>query len=566
MLEGAALILLMAGLILRAEPAPVSSSPSTALANVSKFHPTETVAERDARMAWWRQAKFGMFIHFGLYAIPADGEWHLRNHKEPLAEYAKLASQFNPTQFDANEWARIAHDAGMKYMVFTTKHHDGFANFQTAASSFNIVDATPFKRDLVKELSLACPKYDIRFGTYYSAATDWSHPGGGIHAPSWDPAQAGDLVTYVKTVAVPQIHELLTHYGPIAEFWFDSDGFVMTPEGAALLAKEMDTQPQMIIDNRLPGWRGDFGNEEARITPLRPKPKGDWEACTTVNGDWGYSPKPAKPYDVLLRQIIDIVSKGGNDLLNVGPNAQGVIPADSVDRLMKIGAWLKVNGESIYGTTAGPFDFLSWGSCTRKGDLLYLHVFDWPQDGVLHVPLPQPVAAAYLLADPSKPLKYESTGGKLLIHLPALAPDPVASVVVIKVSGEPTPLHSLAWNAPVQASGTDGPKGAEWAVDNDPYTVWKAPQDATSAWLQVDLGSPTVVGAVRVGIHRANLQKFALEYKDGDKWKPIFEDVTMPGGIYVKNFPPLSAQVFRLNVTQAVGQISVASFELFPPE
>lgn len=339
----------MAGLILKAEPVPAPFSPPTAPAKISKFHPAETVAERDVRMAWWHQARFGMFIHFGLYAIPADGEWHLRNHKVPLAEYAKLAAQFNPTQFDANEWARIAHDAGMKYMVFTAKHHDVFANFETAASSFNIMDATPFKRDLVKELSLACPKYGVRFGTYYSSSTDWSHPGGGIHAPMWDTAQAGNLVTCVKTVAAPQIRELLTHYGPISEFWFgfgrirhESRGSRLARPGNGRTAADDRQQPVARLARGLHQPGGG----------ITPKPKGDWEACTTINGAWGYSAKPAWPYDVLLRQIIDIVSKGGNDLLNVGPDALGVIPADSVDRLMRIGAWLKVNGESIYGTTA----------------------------------------------------------------------------------------------------------------------------------------------------------------------------------------------------------------------
>lgn len=568
-LSGLAILMMSMGLILDAAPVSTPPSSSSDLANVSAFHPTETVAERAARMEWWHQAKFGMFVHFGLYAIPADTEWHMRNQKESVAEYAKLAAQFNPTQFDANAWARIAHDAGMKYMVFVTKHHDGFANFKTNASTFNIVDATPFKRDIVKELSEACPKYDVRFGTYYSAAADWSHPGGGAGIPHWDPAQDGDNLTYVKTIAVPEIHDLLTKYGTLGEFWFDTDGAKIVPEGAALIAKEMNLQPQLIIDDRLQGWPGDFKSEEQRLTPLRPK--GDWEACTTVNGAWGYNPKPGRPYEVLLRELIDVVSKGGNDLLNVGPNAQGVIPSDSVDRLTKIGAWMKVNGESIYGTTAGPFDYLSWGRCTRKGDLLYLQVFDWPTDGILHVPLPQPVTAAYLLSDPSKPLTYKSTGGKLQIHLPPTAPDPVASVVVIKVTGAPTPLHSLALNAPVLPSAPEPSKryAPENAVDDDPTTTWRTPAGPTY-WLQVDLGAPESVGAIRVGLpggrRRANISKFALEYKVGDQWKPAFQNVNMPRDIYVKNFPPVIARYYRLNVEEGDGSMMIASFELFPPE
>ena len=210
-------------------------------------------------MAWFRQAKFGMFIHWGMYSIPAQGEWYMRSAKIPLPNTAKYAAQFNPAKFNADQWAALAHDAGMKYMVLTAKHHDGFAMFKSDASAYNIVDATPFKRDVVKELADACPKHGIRFGTYYSFLSDWGHKGGGAGGPHWDPAaQDGDLHTYIHEIALPQVKELLTHYGPLAVMWFDSDGAQgMTPAESAEVVQLLQAQPQIIVNPRLPGVKGD---------------------------------------------------------------------------------------------------------------------------------------------------------------------------------------------------------------------------------------------------------------------------------------------------------------------
>ena len=266
--------------------------------------PGETAPQRDQRMAWWRKAKFGMFIHWGLYSIPADGEWHMRAHQQSFAEYSKFAAQFNPAKFNADEWMALAHDAGMKYVVITTKHHDGFAMFNSQASAYNIVDATPFKRDVVKELSGVCPKHGIRFGTYYSFLADWGHKGGGAGCAHWDKNfQDGDLHEYIKTVALPQLKELLSHYGALGEFWFDSDGaHGITPEESAQVVEVLKTQPQLIVGPRLAGVKGDFGTAEQHMLTL--PPKGDWELCGTVNGSWGYTHATAKPLNKLLPYMI----------------------------------------------------------------------------------------------------------------------------------------------------------------------------------------------------------------------------------------------------------------------
>jgi alpha-L-fucosidase len=551
------LFLVLACLLTAIPPASADQPPTV-------YNPSETAAQRTARLAWWHEAKFGLFLHFGIYAIAGKGEWNMRNSRIPIAEYAKFAAEFNPTKFNADQWAQIAHDAGMKYMVITSKHHDGFAMFKSEASSYNVVDATPFHRDVIKELSEACPRHEVRFGVYYSALSDWGHPGGGIGCPPWDPAQKGDRDTYLQTIAQPQVHELLTHYGPISEFWFDTDGATpMTPAQAAPFYQLLKLQPQVIIDDRLTGG-GDFWTAEQRVPAL--PPGNDWEACETINGGWGYSPTPSKPYPDLLRKLIDIVSKGGNLLLNVGPQPDGQLPADAVDRLEKMGAWLRVNGESIYGTTTGPFDFLSYGRSTRKGDMLYLQVFDWPVDGILHVPLSNAITSAYLLSDPAKtPLKFESVAGKLLLHVPQNAPDPVASVVALQVQGEPSPVHSLALNKPVETVQAGGNSG-QFAVDDNPGTYWEP--TGSSVQLQVDLQTPQPISSVRIRFnsYSGTVPKFSLEYQDGDQWKTIFEDKNLPDDIYVKTFPAVTARKVRLNLLEAQGHLSITSFELFSPE
>ncbi len=409
----------------------------------------ETRAERDQRMAWWREARFGMFIHWGLYAVPAGtwngkkiggiGEWIMHQARIPVAEYAKLAEKFNPVQYDADQWVRLAKEAGMKYIVITSKHHDGFAMFHSKASPYNIYDATKFKRDPLKELSEACQKHGMKLGFYYSQAQDWHHPGGAAAGGHWDKAQDGDMTQYIRTIAVPQVREILSNYGPIAVLWWDTP-VGMTKERADLLRPLLKLQPGIITNNRLGGgYRGDSETPE-QVIPATGFKDRDWETCMTMNDTWGF-----KSYDqnwkstaTLLRNLIDIASKGGNYLLNVGPTAEGLIPEASVERLKEIGRWMKTNGESIYGTTASPFRGLPWGRCTQKPGKLYLHVFDWPKGELLVPGLKNKIVKAYLLADDERrPLAATASEKGASIQLPADAPDPIASVVVLELEGAP---------------------------------------------------------------------------------------------------------------------------------
>jgi alpha-L-fucosidase len=542
-----------------------NSVPTPPSAATPSLRAPETTEQHDARMDWWRKAKFGMFIHWGLYAIPADGEWHMRAHKVPLAEYKKYAAEFNPTQFDADAWASVAHDAGMKYMVLTTKHHDGFAMFHSKASDYNIYDATPFRRDPLKELSIACPKHDVKLGTYYSVIADWGHPGGGAGCEKWDDAQKGNLDDYINHVSIPQVKELLSNYGPIAVMWFDSDGAqVKNPEQAARYIPILKLQPNLIIDPRLHGIPGDFETCEGHI-PMQ-APAGDWELCDRTNGSWGYTPRPARSLQSLLDELIAAWGKGGNVLLNVGPTREGIIPADSVAVLRQIGAWLKVNGDAVYGSKRGPFDYLPWGSATRKGDMLYLFVLQWPKDGQLRIPMQNPIAKASLMADPSHVLNSVTKDGMTVLGLPQQAPDPIASVIACKVDGEIPLYQTLLLGGKVTASektndaeSLAGAHGGNWRINK------------TSGWVEVDLGRPKTFSVLRLTTPYTKASKIVLEIKQGNLWKTLLTEDHPNEKEFVRTFAPATAQNVRLTITAdppdqgKEPEIRLGVFELFPP-
>jgi alpha-L-fucosidase len=428
------------------------------------------------RMQWWRDARFGMFIHWGVYAVPAGihngqkidriGEWIMNRGKIPVAEYKLYAKEFNPTKYDPDEWVRLAKDAGMKYIVITSKHHDGFALFDSKATDWDVVDATPYGRDLLKPLAEACRKHGIKLGFYYSHAQDWVHPGGAAmrrvaregfanpdstridaytaaHGGHWDPVQESKtMAQYIDEIAVPQVREILTNYGDVAVLWWDTPAD-MTDEHAQKLQSLLSLQPNIITNDRLkrPNFPGDFKTPEQRIPKLEDLDGKDWETCMTMNETWGYKSyaNAWKSTETLVRNLIDISSKSGNFLLNVGPKADGTIPTESVNGLKEMGAWMKVNGEAIYGTKGSPFAPISWGRCTRKevkdNTILYFHVFDWPKDGNLVLPaFSNEIKSASILGSKQKATVTKVEGGQVL-KVGSKAVDPIATVVRVEVGG-----------------------------------------------------------------------------------------------------------------------------------
>lgn len=454
----------------------------------------ETKEERDERMRWWRESRFGMFIHWGLYAIPAGewdgknvsgaGEWILNTARITPDAYKPLIGQFNPVKFDAKRWVRIAKDAGMRYIVITSKHHEGFGLWDSALTDWD-VGGTPFKRDILKELAEACQAEGIRL-CFYHSIMDWLHPDY-LPRRAWDPrpADTADFNRY-RDFMKGQLKELLSGtYGDIGVLWFDGewestwthefgkdlDDYVRSLKRDIIVNNRVDVGREgMVGFSKNPEYRGDFGTPEQQI-PATGVPGADWETCMTMNDTWGFHKNDHnwKSNETLIRMISDIASKGGNFLLNVGPTAEGEIPPESVERLAAIGAWMRTNGEAIHATQASPFASLPWGRATMKpiagGTRIFLHVFEWPASGSLSVPgLLNPVRKATLLGGGE--LVSASAAGTVTITVPAKAPDPIVSVIALDIEGEPSiikpvallPERSVFVDA-VQVSAAPMPKG-----------------------------------------------------------------------------------------------------------
>ncbi|MDR3737695.1 MAG: alpha-L-fucosidase [Terracidiphilus sp.] len=408
-----------------------------------------------------------MFLHWGPYSALAgewkgqhvpvgnEAEWIMQRFNIPVAEYRERAKELNPVHFDAEAWVALAKATGMKYLVVTAKHHDGFAMYDSKVSKYNIVEWTPFHRDPLWELADACKKAGIRFCVYYSHREDWDDPNG--YGNNWDYDRSKkDFNRYLEEKSKPQLRELLSNYGPVGLVWFDRG--MDTPEHTREFVDIVrQLQPRCLINGRVGSYgmdlMGDYQNMNDNGMPSGGLQE-YWETPQTLNTTWGYSRFDQQwktPGDVIHR-MVEIVSKGGNYLLNIGPMADGTIPAPSVATLRKVGAWVQANGESIYGTSASPVAEQPWGRITVKGDKLYLHVFSWPGDGILRLPgVKNDLKSAYALADPTRKLALHRADENMAVTLPAKPLDEYDTVVVLQLDGAPKV------DPPVVTQGSDSP-------------------------------------------------------------------------------------------------------------
>ena len=404
------------------------------------------------RLQWWAEARFGMFIHWGIYTVPAGewngrqieglGEWIMNRARIPVHDYEKLAGQFNPVQFDAEKWVSIAKNAGMKYITITSKHHDGFAMYGSKVSPYNVVDATPFHRDPMKDLAAACQRQGLKLCFYYSQTQDW-HESDAV-GNDWDFPNEGakTFQKYYDEKVIPQVRELLTNFGPIGLIWFDTPRNISLEQSQKLADLVHMLQPQCLVSGRVGNGLGDYdsaGDNQISVGAV----KRPWETPVTINDTWAFKKNDHnwKSTRVLIQQLATTSSRGGNYLLNVGPTSEGVIPPESVERLEGVGKWMRTNAESIYATSGNPFPYeLPWGVITTKAGKLYLHVFRWPQSGLTIYGIQSKVQRAALLANHA-PVTFSQTEDKrngvasLTLQLPTQAPDAADSVIALDIAG-----------------------------------------------------------------------------------------------------------------------------------
>ncbi|MGJ8561351.1 MAG: alpha-L-fucosidase [Litorimonas sp.] len=409
---------------------------------------------------WYKDARFGMFIHWGLYS-QAGGEWKgeryygitewlMKRSEESTEDYSKLAAEFNPTAFDAKAWVTLAKDAGMKYIVITSKHHDSFALFDSAASDFDIIDATPFGRDPLKELADEAAVQGIKLGFYYSQYQDWTDPNAGGNDWEFDKADQ-DYEIYRHGKALPQIKELLTNYGDVGIVWFDTPGNTSKADAEAFVDFVEALQPKALISSRVGHGLGDFKTMRDAELPTRPIKDRPWEAIFTHNDSWGYSAFDTnfKSTTELLKKLSYVASKGGNLMVNIGPDGSGRLPEGSTRRFKKVGDWLEKNGEAIYGTHGSPLGDMPWGAITYRPGALYFHVYNKPKDGILVIPNMSATARSARFLDGFEEIPWTMRGGDLYIPLPDKLPDDRNTIVKFSFVGD---LKTVGDGLPTQVS------------------------------------------------------------------------------------------------------------------
>jgi alpha-L-fucosidase len=507
------------------------------------------------RLEWFKEARFGMFIHWGVYAVPAGewqgkpvggiGEWIMKNGRIPSSDYKAFAKDFTARKFDPSVWAKLAKKAGMKYVVITSKHHDGFALYDSKVTDWDVMNSGA-QRDLLAPLSTAVRGEGLKFGLYYSQAQDWNHPGGAkAGGKGWDPVQDGDYDQYLQSIALPQVAEIINSYKP-SILWWDTPTD-MTQARVKPFADLMAGHPEIINNNRLgDGFTGDTTTPEQNIPP-RGYPGKMFEVCMTMNDTWGFKKNDHnwKSTGQIIRNLSDISSKGGNFLLNVGPTAEGEIPPESVERLEAVGRWMDVNGEAIAATAAGPFPRrLPWGRVTQKqaaggGTTLFLHVWEWPADGKLLLPTLKelPDSCRMLATGASATADGNSEG--VVVHLSGGATDPDVSVVRLEFPGpvtvtqspfmEPAADGSVTFGAPdADAHGHyDGNIQLSGSGHQAYLTDWKNP-----VWrLEYHLKTPRA-GKWKVEAEVATPVPAKLTLDVGDRSTIVTIDATGPGQVW----------------------------------
>ncbi|HON92351.1 MAG TPA: alpha-L-fucosidase [Sedimentisphaerales bacterium] len=542
----------------------------------------DSLRTSDADIQAWRDLKFGLFVHWGPVSLKGTEIGWSRGAQVPIEEYDQLYKQFNPTQFDAEVWVKTAKEAGMKYLVITSKHHDGFCLWPSRYTDYHIGN-TPFGRDILRELSDACRKHGVQFCTYHSIC-DWWHPDYPLGSPGGRTEKPNPnmprYVEYLKN----QTREIIENYGPLGIMWFDGEWEKpWTIEyGNDLYRYLKGIQPNLIINNRVSKGRagmagtttqshlnaGDYDTPEQRIGSFqKDRP---WETCMTICQQWAWKPNDRmKSLKECIQTLVRVVGGDGNLLFNVGPMPDGRIEPRQVERLREMGQWLANYGQSIYGTRGGPYKTTARLASTYNGNTVYVHILEWTGDTITLPALPKKVMDASLLTGGS--VSVRQTQDAIEITVPRQSRQEIDTVVKLTLDGPAGEIEPIAMLTPSLTTGTkatasnvfqNSPEhSAAKAVDGDPDTRWATDYGVKQAWLEVDLGRLATFN--RVAIHEAydRVRRFELQYKDRDGWKTFFWG-TRIGEEYLQTFEPVTAQVIRLNILEADEGPTIFEFQL----
>ena len=548
-------------------------------------------AATDQAIEAWREKRFGMFVHWGPVALAGTTIGWSRGKEIPIEEYDQLYKRFNPTEFDAEQWVRIAKNAGMKYLVITSKHHDGFCLWPSKYTDYHI-GKTPFKRDVLKELRAACDDNGVQFGTYYSLL-DWRDPDYPLGSPGGSTKKDhADMPRFFQLIR-NQTKELITNYGPLGVMWFDGDWEEPWNHelGSQLYLELKQLQPSLVINNRVGKSRpgvvaegvnrapnsGDFDTPEQRIGSFdREFP---WESCMTLatSNTWSWDPNDGiKSFKECLQALLQCAGGDGNLLLNVGPMPDGQIDPRQVARLAELGAWLKKYGDGVYGTRGGPFKPGAWGTATCKGNRVYLYVMRWPADGPLKLPAVDARVIDTKTLSGGHAVQTQDSSG-IAIDLPKDYRDEVATVIELTMDRSAFGIMpvdvayrsgSLARGEKTTASNTffnEDAYSAKRATDDDYSTRWATDSGQKPAWIEVDLEEPRSIDRVFIDepAEYQRIQAFELQYFDGNAWKSFYSGNTVGPEWSAVIEPVLVGRRVRLNVLKSTDGPTIREFQLY---
>jgi alpha-L-fucosidase len=520
----------------------------------------QSFKSKEERLEWWKDARFGMFIHWGPVSLKGtEISWSRGGSGIPIEEYDALYKQFNPVNFDALEWVKIAKSSGMKYIVFTSKHHDGFCMWSTEFTDFNIMNS-PFNRDVMKELAEACKKEGIALGFYHSTC-DWHNPDFPLTSPGGSVKRETSNIDRYTEYLKNQSDEIIKSYGPLLVMWYDVPQQFDSIRGQGVIDHIRKLQPDILVNNRT-GAKGDFDTPEQRVGSFQnTRP---WETCMTIGRQWAWKPNDeVKSLEQCLQSLIRSAGGDGNLLFNVGPKPDGTIEPLQVERLKEMGKWLEKYGYTIYGTRGGPFKPTDWGVSTRKGNKIYLHILKWSGDRPKIILPDLGMEIKNCVMAQGGQVNYIKENGMNVIEFDGKLLQKVNTIVELEVSGNAMDIkpmdvvpQSISYLKQVRGSSNSGAKWIDYqwvdimSVTNGDWvgSFWQSAKDDKRPWIEIDLGKPEKITKAVLYESGENVKKFELQYQSGNLWKTFFTGSTIGPKAEIK-FPAIDAQFIRLAIT-----------------